>query len=1050
MKILSSLFFLVFSFSSTQLSAQLYINEYSCSNMNGPLDAFGEREDWVEIYNAGATSVDLSGYFISDKSTNLTKWQVPGGTIAANGFKMVYFSGRNTVNGAELHPSFSLTQTKNDWIILSNGSSVVQDSFKIVHLTKANHSVGRASNGAAAFKLFLNPTPGVNNTGGINFYTTKPVISLAAGFYTGTQSVSITCPDVGSTIRYTLDGSNVTASSTLYSGPITISSTKVLRAVAFSTNQPSMCETNSYFIGVTHSIPVVSICSKDVSDLLNDLNNWSLNYVGAFELFEQDQTFIDEGEGDFNKHGNDSWAYDQRGFDFIMRDQFGINNEIGHQIFPEKSRTKFQKLILKPAANDNYSFEDGAHIRDAFVHTLSERANLKLDERTWRPCIVYLNGEYWGVYEIREKINDADYTKYYFGQDKFNLQYLQTWGGTWEEYGAPNAIPAWDALVNYVATNNMGVQANFDYVDSQLSWKSLIDYFVYNSFIVSQDWLNWNTAWYRGLDATGNNKKWNYTLWDMDASFGHYVNYTGIPDNTANADPCNVENLPDPGGQGHTAILKKLINENPLVEQYYITRYADLMNTYLNCDYVIPLLDSMINEIQPEMQGQFDKWGGSMAGWQANVQTLKTFITNRCTAIQSGLVDCYDLLGPFAVSFNVSPANSGKIKVNSTLATSYPWSTLYYGGIETLVIATAEPGYIFSHWEFVTGPMNQALSQDTNGINITGPETIVAVFVIDSGDLDGDGLLNSEETSGIDDPSTPLSPSGTSDPNDPCDPFSSGDLCDTDGDGLNNQNEDNNNTDPTNPDTDGDGLNDNEEITGVNSASTPLSPTGVSDPNDMCDPFTTGILCDSDLDGLNNGEETSGINDPSTPLTPSGTSDPNDICDPFTTDISCDTDGDGLSNGNEITNGTSTTNPDTDGDGLTDNEEVAGIDDPSTTIVVVAISNPTDYCDPINTTPACIPPPVTHGVHIPTGFSPNGDGQNESLKPIVGTDVKSFTLSIYNRWGNLILSSSDPSLSWNGTFNEEPLNSGAYAYMLEIIYKDGSSEIKSGNITIIR
>ena len=926
-------------------TAQLFINEYSCSNMAGPTDAFGENEDWIEIYNSGGTAIDLTGYFLSNKASNLTKWQIPSGSIAANSFKMVFCSGRNTVSGAQLHPNFTLTQTKGDWIILSNNLSVVQDSFKIVHLTKANHSIGRATNGSATFKLFMTPTPNANNAGGINFYTTKPVMSLQAGFYTGTQTVTISCADVGSTIRYTTNGSNVTATSTLYSGPISITSTKVVRAVAFSSNEPSMGETNTYFIGVTHSIPVVSVCSAEVFDLIANGNGWGSNRVGAFELFEQDQTFIDEGEGDFNKHGNDSWAYDQRGFDFIMRDQFGQNNEIDHFIFPERTRHKFQKLILKPAANDNYSFETGgAHIRDAYVHTLSDRANLKLDERTWRPCIVYLNGQYWGVYEIREKANDADYTKYYFGQNKFNLEYLMTWGGTWEEYGTPNAIPDWDNLVSYITSNNMGVAANFNYVDSQLSWHSLVDYFVLNSYVVAKDWLNWNTAWYKGMDPTGQNKKWNYTLWDMDATFGHYINYTGIPDDSPLADPCNVENLSDPGGQGHTVILKKLITENPVVKQYYIARYADLLNTYLNCDYMIPLLDSMINEIDPEMEGQIAKWGGgTYAGWQANVQALKTYINTRCVALQTGLVDCYDLTGPFAVTFDVSPPLSGTIKVNSTMAPTYPWLTNYYGGIETLLIASPLPGYVFSHWEYTTAPMNLGDFEDTNSINIIGVETITAIFVIDSGDLDGDGLLNDEETTGIDDPSTPAVPVGT------------------------------------------------------------------SDPANSCDPFTVGPTCDPDIDGLSNADE--------------------------------------------ATNGTDPNNPDSDSDGLYDNEEVTGVDDPSTTLVALLSTNPNDHCDPFDTTPECIAPPippVTHGINIPTGFSPNGDGKNDLLKLIIGSDVEFFILSIFDRWGNRIIQSSDSQLAWNGTYNDSPVNAGAYAYMLEITYTDGTTEIKSGNITVIR
>lgn len=716
------------------LQAQIVINEFSCSNFTGPNDAFGEKEDWMELYNPTGTAVDLTGYYLSDKSGNLTKWQIPSGNVPANGYTMVFFSKRDLVTGNEIHPKFALSQTRNDWIILSNTFGNVVDSVKIDKPTKENHSYGRASNGATTWKVFLTPTPNAANSGGVDYYTARPTMSLAPGFYTGTQSVTLACPDASAAIRYTLDGSAVTSTSPLYSAPLSISATTVVRAAAFNpTLQPSFMETNSYFINVNHTLPVVSVCGTNVYTLIaNGQANGPSgpNKVGHFELFEQDKSFKDEGQGHFNKHGNDSWAYAQRGFDFIMRDEMGYNKEIQHKIFPEKSREDFQRLILKPAANDNYPFGDGggAHIRDAFVHTLSIRADLKLDERTWRPCIVYLNGQYWGVYEIREKVDDNDYTDFYYNQDKYDLEFLKTWGATWTEYGAPNAQPNWNSLTAYVAANNMAIPANFNYVDSLLNWHSLVDYFVFNSYIVSQDWLNWNTAWWRGLKPSGDKKKWRYTLWDMDATFGHYINYTGIPDPTANADPCNVENLPNPGGQGHTAILQKLINENPVVEQYYISRYIDLVNTSFSCAYMNQLLDSMIAEIQPEMQGQINKWGGTYAGWQSEVQELKDFIDLRCTALAAGLVDCYDLEGPYLTTFNVTPNGAGQIKVNSTWAPSDPWSTSYFGGIVTLLDEKANPGFVFDHWEADNGPLDSTITNGQNSISITGQGTITAFF----------------------------------------------------------------------------------------------------------------------------------------------------------------------------------------------------------------------------------------------------------------------------------------------------------------------------------
>lgn len=1092
--------------------SQIIINEYSCSNDTEYIDGFGENEDWIELYNATGAAIDMTGMYLSDKASNLLKWQIPSGSIPANGFKMVVASKRGLVNGTDLHPNFNLKQTQGEWIILTNNLGNVLDSIKIVHLTKTGHSVGRSTNGAVDWKLFTNPTPNANNTGAENFYEPKPQLSLAPGFYVGAQSLTMTCADAAATIRYTTDGSRPSLGSTAYTGAVSISTTTVVRAASFGVDKPSFTESNTYFINENHGVPVVSVCGTGVYDLVANGNQSPFNEVGSFELFEQDGSFIDEGEGGFNKHGNDSWFYDQRGFDFIMKDQMGYNDDLDHQIFPDKTRTDFQRVMLKPGASDNYPFETGgAHIRDAFIHTLSIRSDMLLDERTWRPCVVYLNGQYWGVYEIREKADDHDYTDYYYDQDKFNLQYLKTWGATWEEYGAPNAQSDWDALRAYVNANSMAPGASFDYVQSQLKWKSLCDYFMFNSYVVNMDWLNWNTAWFRGMDPAGSKTKWRYTLWDMDATFGHYVNYTGIPDETANADPCNAENLPDPGGQGHTEILSKLINENPVVEQYYIARYTDLINTTFSCDYMLTLLDSMINEIAPEMVGQVNKWGGSISGWNGNVQQLRDFINDRCLAMESGLIDCYDLTGPFDVTFDVTPVGAGTIKVNSIWPPSYPWTTSYFGGIETNTIAVPNPGYMFDHWEYTTGPMSNPITEDTNSLTIAGVENIVAVFIVESPDIDGDGILNEdetniygtdptnpdtdgdgiddgveitngtdpldpcdpigavitdtdadgltdcEETTGNDDPGTPAIATGISDETDPCDPNNSGDNCDPDNDGVTNADEATAGTDPNNSDTDGDGLNDGEEITGIDDPSTPLVSGGTSDPLNPCDPddFFPGCQTDTDGDGVfdavenvagtdpNNpdtdgdgatdGEELTGVDDPSTPYNPNGDlTDPLDPCDPLGLSI-VDTDGDGLTDCDEIPIGTDPNNPDTDGDGVIDGIEVADN------------TNPLDICDPNASLVECIV-----GIHIPTGFSPNGDGSNDIYTIIVGKNITSIEFFIYDRWGNKILYTTDFNFEWDGTHNGLPCNPGVFAYMVDVKYTDGSSETLSGNITLVK
>ena len=131
---IKKLAFLISFVLASQVNAQVVINEYSCSNLNGYIGNFGENEDWVELYNPTVAPIDLAGFYLSDKASNLLKWQIPSGSIPANGFKMAVASRKNTVNGNELHPNFNLKHTQGEWISLPNGFGNVVDSINIVVL----------------------------------------------------------------------------------------------------------------------------------------------------------------------------------------------------------------------------------------------------------------------------------------------------------------------------------------------------------------------------------------------------------------------------------------------------------------------------------------------------------------------------------------------------------------------------------------------------------------------------------------------------------------------------------------------------------------------------------------------------------------------------------------------------------------------------------------------------------------------------------------------------------------------------------------------------
>ena len=728
-------YLLVFFFFLNQICySQLVINEYSAANYSYLTDSYGQNEDWFEIYNNTASNIDLNGYYLSDKSDNLTKFQISSSIIInANNHLMVYASGNNEVNINDIHTNFKLHQTKgNEWIILTSpdGLSIVDSIFVLPSLT--DHSRGRLNDADDQWGVFVSPSPNASNINAALNYSETPEFSYSPGNYSGTINLELLSDDTDVNIYYTIDGSVPTSTSSLYNTPIVLSTTTVVKTISISNNlafTESFMEYGTFFINDTYTIPVMSVSGDQVDNLLEG-NGW-IEPHGTFEYY-RDGIIVDKASGEFNKHGNDSWAYNQRGFDYITRDQFGYNYAIKDELFRTKDRDKYQRLIIKAAANDNYPFSyggSGAHIRDSYVQSLSQVADLRMDERSFEPCILFLNGEYWGLYEIREKVDDIDFTDYYYDQDNGDVDYLKTWGGTWIEYGTDTG---WTNIRDYILTNDMSVQQNYNHVKSFYNTGSLIDYFILNSYVVNADWLNWNTAWWRGTNPDGDKKKWRYTLWDMDNTFGHGTNYTGVPSQSPNSDPCDPESIGDPGGQGHIPIWNALLGNDEFFADY-INRWTDLSNNYFSCDYLISHLDSLIDIIEPEMPMQIAKWGGNMTAWENNVQDMRDFIDERCEVINSGILDCYEddygIEGPYNITIIIDPPLTGEVEMNGFNLTDYPFSGSYFGGINQELEAQAIEEYVFDYWQFSNNTPNPDINSDQINYSLSSNDTIIAHFV---------------------------------------------------------------------------------------------------------------------------------------------------------------------------------------------------------------------------------------------------------------------------------------------------------------------------------
>ncbi|MBK5286215.1 MAG: CotH kinase family protein [Bacteroidia bacterium] len=739
----SSAFFLSFA---QVTSAQVVINEYSCSNLNQFVDNHSDYEDWFELYNTSATGINLAGYFLSDDSLNNMKWQVPSGiSINGNGFGRFWTSGRNEVSGTNYHTNFKLHQTKNnaEFVVLSNPAGVILDYVKLnsSNRTQLGHSRGRSPDGTNAWNVFTTPTPNTSNNFSTTYlgYAAKPSFDLSAGFYPSAVTVTITNNEPNSTIYYTLDGALPTVASPVYSAPITISTTKVLKAFAKSNNPQilsSFLEFSTFFINEPHTMSVVSIAATQLTQLAN--GSGSLRPYGSCEYFDKDGIRKAKTYGEFNRHGQDSWANSQRSIDFVSRDEMGYNHAIKEQLFPQTPRDSYQRVIFRAAGDDNFPADyhtanlGSAHVRDAYVHMLASNGGMSLDVRKAVKTLVFMNGQYWGVYDIRDNPDDHDNTNYYYGQGKYQIQFLETWGNTWAQYGGAQALTDWSALRSFILGNSMLVPANYQYVTSQLDVASLADYVLANSFTVCTDWLNYNTGWWRGMDTTGTHRKWGYILWDLDATFRFYINYTNVPSTQYYAPICNPQTLissyNDP--QQHLQVLNKLMT-NPEFNTWYINRAIDLWNTVFSCQNMLHQLDSIVLVLTPEMPRHSIRWNGQLTDWQNNVQTLRTFINNRCNYLTTGFINCYSLTGPYNVILNTDPPNSGTIQLNSLSLSQFPWSGTYYGNITTSLQANAgSVAYVFNNWTTLGQLLNPNLSSAAVTANITNSDTITAHFSI--------------------------------------------------------------------------------------------------------------------------------------------------------------------------------------------------------------------------------------------------------------------------------------------------------------------------------
>lgn len=668
----SALIWLVaLTLSLPDLSAQVMLNEFSAANYS--LYNFGDEwnpqfKDWIEIYNAG-DELDISGYYLSDDINDPLKWAFPNGTIIGAGEHMLVACGGWNAFEIDypLVTNFGITQTDNEAITFSDAEGFMIEGYEFwgSSVLKADHSLARGTDGDDIWWTCSEPTPGTSNGGqmGTNF-AFAPQFSHEAGHYAEPIMLELDPWSDSHTIYYTLDGSEPTEESTAYTVPIAIEQTTVLKILVVSSDElwlPGFIRTNTYFINVEpHTLPIVSISGPELSD-----GEWEneIRHLTDCEIFDTEFNRISISHGESDEHGADANAFNQRGFDYIVRDSRGYEHEIEIPLFASTERDHFKRLIFRAAGSDNFPYsQTQSHIKDALCQILSHNADLNIDSRSCEHCVVYINGEYWGIYEMREKVDDIDYFQEYYNADPADVTFLKTWGGTWAEYGM---LEDWNDITGMVEAGEFCWEPTYNDVGEVLDVNSVIDFFILNSFVVNAGWLNWDQAWWR---AVGDNPvKWRYALWDLDQTLGDAINFTGIPDMTATASPCDFQSLLDPGGQGHIPLVNALF-ENPDFEAAFHDRYMDLIDGPFSCSSMQVYLDSLRNVLLPEMPRHVDRWAmndETVETWEEAFDQVETFLMERCEVIEGLVDDCWDgNANEGGWSLTIEIENDGLVDIN--------------------------------------------------------------------------------------------------------------------------------------------------------------------------------------------------------------------------------------------------------------------------------------------------------------------------------------------------------------------------------------------------
>lgn len=520
----------------------------------------------------------------------------------------------------------------------------------------------------------------------------------SGGIYDGPIEVELTCGDtVEASIYYTTDGSTPSSASRRYTGKITVSTVAVIRAVAYVNGRKTKVVTNSYFSDRVYSLPVISVAT-DTANLWNYSRGIYVKgccadtvqpYLGAnyhrdWERPANIEMYEPDGEKCFNQmagikiFGGFSRMLPQKSLAVIARKEYGKNN-FKYPIFPERHNKKYKSFVIRNAGGDF----NIAHLRDAFMTQLAKPTGVAI--QAYRPAIVFINGKYWGIQNLREKINEH-YLEQNYCVDKDNVDILRHNGSA--RHGSSKN---YKKLLAYLRSHDMSKDETIEELSTFMDIEDYIRYNIAEVYSDNRD-AGGNIRYWRERNDSA---KWRWVLYDLDLGLGN-SQPLGYKKNTLKKfTSVNNEVWPDPPWS--TFIIRSLL-QNKKVEQQYINTFADHLNTVYHPDTAMRLLENMQMAIREEMPYHLKRWNSSMKAWEINLNVVRKFVKLRPFYLRKFIMEKFALSDTATVNIKYPQQEMADVKFNS-LEIKRDYSGIYFVDVPVTIEVKPHHNYEFKGWK---------------------------------------------------------------------------------------------------------------------------------------------------------------------------------------------------------------------------------------------------------------------------------------------------------------------------------------------------------------